>query len=83
MTQEVNLTTWFSCKLGTLETSSNIKNGHAVSFGCKSEISFNLLMHFLTTQAHLMPNWEPYIEEKNKFFENLFVTKDEVVPIEK
>ena len=30
-----------------------------------------------------MPNWEPYIEEKNKFFENLFVTKDEVVPIEK
>ena len=40
-------------------------------------------MHFLTTQAHLMPNWEPYTEEENKFFENLFVTKDEVVLIEK
>ena len=44
---------------------SNIKNGHAVSLGCKSEISFNLLMHFLTTQVHLMPNWELYTEEEN------------------
>ena len=40
-------------------------------------------MHFLTTQAHLMPNWEPYTEEKNKFFENIFLAKDEVVSIEK
>ena len=67
----------------SIKVLSNIKNERAVSFGCKSEISFNLLMHFLTTQAHLMPNWEPYTEEENKFFENLFVTKDEVVSIEK
>ena len=28
----------------------NNKNGHMVSFGCKSEISFNLPMHFLRPQ---------------------------------
>ena len=67
----------------SIKVLSNIKNGHAVSFSCKSEISFNLLIHFLTTQAHLMPKWEPYTEEENKFFENLFVTKDEVVSVEK
>ena len=62
---------------------SNIKNGHMVSFGCKSEVSFNLSMHFLLPQSQLIPNWQPYTEEENKFFENLFVTKDEVVSIEK
>ena len=40
-------------------------------------------MHFVSPQSQLLPNWQPYNEEKNKFFENLFVTKDEVVSIEK
>ena len=58
---------------------SNNKNGHMISFGC--EISFNLPMHFLLPQSQVIPNWQPYTEEKNKFFENLFVTKDELVSI--
>ena len=53
-----------------------------VSFGCKSEISFNLPMHFLPHQSQLMPNWEPYTKEE-KSFENVFVKKDEIVSIEK
>ena len=48
-----------------------------------SKISFNLPMHFLPPQSQLIPNWQPYTEEEYKFFENLFVTKDEVVSIEK
>lgn len=54
-----------------------------VSFGCKSEISFNIPMHFLPPQSQLIQNWQPYTGEENTFFENLSMTKDEVVPIEK
>ena len=68
----------FSSLLQTVNFSykvfSTIKNGHMVSFACKSEISFNIPMHFLPPQSQL---------EENTFFENLSVTKDEVVPIEK
>ena len=44
---------------------------------------FNLPMHFLPPQSQLIPKWQPYTEEENKFFENLFVAKDEVVSVEK
>ena len=55
-----------------------------VSFGCKSEISFNLPMYFLSAQPQIVPHRQPYTEEENnKFLENLFVTKDEVVSTEK
>ena len=54
-----------------------------VSFGCKSKIRFNLPGHFLPPQFKLIPNWQPCTEEENKFFENLFMTKDEVVSCEK
>ena len=40
-------------------------------------------MHFLPPQSQLIPNWQLYTEEENEFFENLFVTKDELVSIEK
>ena len=40
-------------------------------------------MHFLPAQSRLIPHWQPYFEEDNKFFENLFVVKDKVVSIEK
>ena len=40
-------------------------------------------MHFLPPQSQLIPNWQPYTKEENKFFENLFVTKDEVVSVGK
>ena len=30
-----------------------------------------------------MTHWQPYTEEKNRFFENLPVAKDEVVSYEK
>ena len=62
---------------------SNIKNGHMISFGWKSKICFKLPMHFLPPQSQLIPNWQPYTEEENTFFQDLFVTKDEVVSIEK
>ena len=54
-----------------------------VSFGCKSKIRFNLPVHFLPPQFKLIPNWQQYTEEENKFFENLFMTKDEVVSCKK
>ena len=54
-----------------------------VSFGCKSKIRFNLPMYFLPPQFKLIPNWQPYTEEENKCFENLFMTKDKVVLCEK
>ena len=55
-----------------------------VSFGCKSEISFNLPMYFLSAQPQIVPHRQPYTEEENnKFLENLFVIKDEVVSTEK
>ena len=40
-------------------------------------------IHFLPAQSRLIPHWQPYSEEDNKFFENLFVAKDKVVSIEK
>ena len=40
-------------------------------------------MHYHPAQSQLIPHWQPYFEEENKCFENLFVAKDKVVSIEK
>ena len=61
---------------------TNIQNGHVVSFYYQSK-SFNLSVHFLPPQSQPLPYWQSYSEEQNKLFENLFVTKDEVISIEK
>ena len=54
-----------------------------VSFDFKSEIRFNLQMHFLPPCSQPISQWQPHTEEENKFFENLFETKDEVISLEK
>ena len=61
---------------------TNIQNGHVVSFYYQSK-SFNLSVHFLPPQSQPLPYWQSYSEEQNKLFENLFVTKDEVISVEK
>ena len=53
-----------------------------VSFGYKNEISFNLPM-LSPSSVQLMTNWQLHTEEKNKFSENQFVTKNELVSYEK
>ena len=58
---------------------SNIKNGHMVLFGC-------LIYHcifFLFSPNLYESRMQPYTEKENKFFKNLFVTKEELIPIEK
>ena len=40
-------------------------------------------MHYHPAQSQLIPHWQPYSEEENKFSENLFVAKDKAVSIEK
>lgn len=55
-----------------------------ISFDYRSEISFNLPMHFpLAFFPELMPYQKPFTEEEKVFFENRFVTKDEAISIEK
>ena len=54
-----------------------------VSFDFKSKIRFNLQMHFLPPLSQPISQWQPHTEEENKFFENLFETKDEVISLEK
>ena len=53
-----------------------------VSFGYKNEIRFNLPM-LSPSSVQLMTNWQLHTKEKNKFSENQFVTKNEVVLYEK
>ena len=54
-----------------------------VSFDFKSEIRFNLQMQFLPSRSQPISQWQPHTEEENKFFENLFLTKDEVISLVK
>ena len=50
-----------------------------VSFDFKGEIRFTLQMDFPPPHSQHLSHWQPYTEEENKFFQNLFVTKDEVI----